>query len=157
MIPKRATPWFLMSTALCCLGACGGSSSSAPPPIQQTGKVVGTIVTKSGNALDQYAAVLFTPTTSGQPVSVKANTNGAYQADLRAGNYTVTVTRPGYAEEAGTAIAVTAGVTKVADFALPALPANTYIGSVGWSWNGSNISWDAWRSYGHDDSGSYTP
>ena len=34
---------------------------------------------------------------------------------------------------------------------------NTYIDNVGWSWNGSNTSWDGWRSYGHDSNGSYTP
>ena len=34
---------------------------------------------------------------------------------------------------------------------------NTYRGDVGWSWNGSNISWSSWRSYGHDGNGSYTP
>lgn len=34
---------------------------------------------------------------------------------------------------------------------------NSYVGNVGWSWNGSNISWDGWRSYGHDANGSYTP
>jgi parallel beta-helix repeat protein len=34
---------------------------------------------------------------------------------------------------------------------------NTYIGNVGWSWGGSNISWESWRNYGHDGGGSYTP
>jgi parallel beta-helix repeat protein len=34
---------------------------------------------------------------------------------------------------------------------------NTYIGSVGWSWDGGDKSWDDWRSYGHDSGGSYSP
>ncbi len=34
---------------------------------------------------------------------------------------------------------------------------NSYIGNVGWSWNGSSVSWDGWRSYGHDANGSFTP
>jgi parallel beta-helix repeat protein len=34
---------------------------------------------------------------------------------------------------------------------------NTYVGASGWSWGGSNISWESWRSYGHDSGGSYSP
>ena len=34
---------------------------------------------------------------------------------------------------------------------------NSYVGDVAWAWGGSTISWNSWRSYGHDDGGSYRP
>lgn len=34
---------------------------------------------------------------------------------------------------------------------------NTYVGDVSWAWNNSAVGWSTWRSYGHDDTGSYTP
>ncbi len=32
---------------------------------------------------------------------------------------------------------------------------NTYIGDSGWEWNGGNVGWSTWRSYGLDRNGSY--
>ncbi len=34
---------------------------------------------------------------------------------------------------------------------------NDYRGSSGWEWDGGEVSWDEWRSYGHDTGGSYAP
>ncbi|GAB4147451.1 MAG: hypothetical protein Fur0037_15670 [Planctomycetota bacterium] len=109
-------PRFLGPTAvaLAMLALAGCHKSSNPPPPT---RVSGT-VTSGFSALDQYVTVTLSPAGGGTATTLPVAAAGTFSADLAAGFYDVTATRPGYATYQLANFEVVANQTTTLDIAL---------------------------------------
>lgn len=83
-----------------------------------------------GNPPIAGAKVVITPVDESAVRTVTTNANGEYEANVDAGTYDMVASKMGYLDKAENGVVVEAGVEKVVDFILEALPAKIITGTI---------------------------